>query len=399
MKFIRYGSLALQKAKHWSIEAPMPAPKGIYAFPYGYLDYLYIRQGRGCDSNPRVQYLKDNTGRRLFFNELFETPFQCGASFSSDAFCQELDENTARIKEENPLLPYSAIERKCMWSMFKPLWAAYLKKAYHIKETEDILFESRKSWLMVMDNPDKPPRLLHNPYAPDLSDEQLETIPLDQKLHFLKDDDGKRIPVDHIIWPPWEPKRYWDDFHPLTWEDFEVEDFLQKMSYQTSDSPLKSAYDKIFALKLQDKYRESEVLAQKVFVEWLAGKGLRLEQLCPWPVYPDVRREWAVIYKKPHIFEYSGCIWHHLQKLVKHGEIICIMGNWCYTTISAYEDALRRAEPMLYARHLKASHEKNWHGGLENLRYWNMHTPSNWGDDITSFEVFIDSKLVEKKQN
>ena len=399
MKFIRYGSLALQKAKHWSIDAPMPAPKGIYAFPYGYLDYFYIYQGRGCDSNPRVQYLKDKTGRRLFFDELHETPFQCGASLSQDALYQAFAEITARVEEENPQLSPTAKDRKRRWGMFKPFWAAYLKKAYHIKEAEDILSESRKSWLMVMDNPDKPPRLLHNPYDTGLSDEQLETIPLDQKLHFLKDDDGNRLLVDHIIWPPWEPRRYWDDFQPLTWDDFEVEDFLQRMSKQAADSPIKGAYDRIFDLKLQDKYQESEDFAHKVFVDWLASKGLRLEQLCPWPVYPDARREWAVIYKKPHIFEYSGCIWHHLQKLVKHGEILRIVGDWCYTTIGTYEDALRSAEPMLYARHRKASQKNNWYGGIENPRYWNSHTPSKWGDDFTSFEVFIDSKLVEKKQN
>lgn len=397
MKFIRYGSLALQKARHWSIDAPMPAPKGIYAFPYGYLDYFYIWKGRGCDSNPRVQYLKDKTGRRLFYNELFGTPFQCGPSFSYEAFKQAFDEISARIEEENPQLPYSAIYRKRMWSMLKPSWAAYLQKAYHIKEMEDILSEPRKSWLMVMDNPDKPPRLLHNPYDPDLSEEQLETIPLDQKLHFLKGEDGKRIPVDNLIRPPWEPKRYWDDFQPLAWDDFKAEDFLREQSKHTSDSSLKGLPDMIDKLEEQDKYRESEALVHKGLRDWLARKGLRLEQLCPWPVYPDVRREWAVVYKTPHIFEYSGCIWHHLQTLVRHGEILRIVGDWCYTTISAYEDALRRAEPMLYARHLKASQKNNWHGGLENQLYWNAHVPSHY---ITGgFEVFIDSKLVEKKQN
>ena len=63
MKFCRYGSLDPQKAVRWRCDLPgPPARYGIYALPYGYLDYYYIWNGRGCDASPRVQYLKDERG-------------------------------------------------------------------------------------------------------------------------------------------------------------------------------------------------------------------------------------------------------------------------------------------------------------------------------------------------
>ena len=398
MKFIRYGSLAPQKAKHWSIDAGrMPAPQGIYAFPYGYLDYWYIWQGRGSDGNPRVQYMKDESGHRLCYDELFKKPFQHSSSFSYAEKKQRQDKLLERIEEEEPGLPRYIKMRRMNWRMLKSRYSSYLKSKYHLKEQDDIFNEPRKSWLMVMDDPDKPPRLTQDPYDDALTAEQVEAIPLDQKLHFLKGEDGKRIHATDFLYGDalWGPERYWDDFEPIAWDDVYVNGFLSEQTHKTVDSPFTRAYAKIQDLKDQDKYHESEALGRKVLTDWLAEKGLRLEQLCPWPVYPEGRREWAVIYSKPHIFEYSGCLWHHLREHVKHGEILRIVDSWCYTTIGAYEDALRAAEPMLYDRHLGVSKKDSWHGGLENPGYRNGHVPN----DIELFEVFIDGKLVEKKQN
>ena len=398
MKFIRYGSLSPQKAKHWSIDAgEMPAPRGIYAFPYGYLDYWYIWQGRGSDDNPRVQYLKDEAGHRLCYDELFkETSHEISPFFMKFNKTRQ-DMLLERIEQEEPGLPWGVKIRRCGWEMLKSPLALYLKRKYHLKAQDEIFDEPRKSWLMVLDDPDKPPRLTHNPYDETLSSEQLEAIPLDQKLHFLKGEDGKRIPATDLICPHtlWGPERYWDDFKPLAWDDVNVEDFLIEQTHKTVDSPFKRAYEKIQVLSDQNKYHESKVLERKVLEDWLASKRLRLEQLCPWPVYPEGRRKWAVIYKKPHIFEYSGCLWHHLREHVRHGEILRIVDDWCYTTIGAYEDALRHAEPMLFDRHLGVSQKNNWQGGLDNPGYSNAHVPK----DCDLFEVFIDSKLVEKKQN
>ena len=393
MKFIRYGSLAPQSAVRWEIDrASMPVRRGIYAFPLGYLDYFYIWSGRGCDANPRVRYLKDESGRRLFYDELFDTPFQ-EAHFDVESYSNAYDELRARIDREEPDITPMVRERKIYWGKLKPEWATYLKKQYHLKNAHDIMREYRKSWMMVMDNPDRPPRLTHDPSDPKLTPEQVEAIPLDQKLHFLKGEDGKRVFAnDLILINDWTLDRYWGDFRPLSWDELRFRDFMSENSKRMVNSRFKHVLHKIYASM---RIKEQEQLEHDAFTQWLGSQGIRLEQLCPWPVYPEERRKWAVTYAKPHQFEYSGCLWHHLREFVKRGEILRIVDDWCYTTIGAYEDALRKAGPMLFERSQASGDKRNitWHGWLENAIYYNKHIPR-----AGYFEVFIDSKLVERKK-
>ncbi len=392
MKFIRYGSLAPQSAVRWEIDrASMPVRRGIYAFPCGYLDYFYIWSGRGCDANPRVRYLKDESGRRLFYDELLDTPFQAGRT--SIEYYNAYNELYDRIKAEEPDLTSIARNRKLHWRQFKPEWADYLKRTNHIKDLDDIKSEPRKSWMMVMGNPDRPPHLTHDPFDPNLTPEQVEAISLDRKLHFLKGEDGKRVFAnDLILRNEWTLERYWGDFRPLSWNELRFKDFMSENSKRMVDSRFKRVVHKIYA-SMRDE--EKEQLEYDALTQWLGSQGIRLEQLCPWPVYPEGRCNWAVIYAKPHQFEYSGCLWHHLREFVKRGEILRIVDNWCYTTIGAYEDALRKAGPMLFERSQASGDRRNvaWHGWLENTIYYNKHVPR-----AGYFEVFIDSKLVERKK-
>ena len=188
MKFIRYGSLAPQRAVHWQSDATFcnepPAPRGIFAMPYGFATLWFIWDGLATDPSPRVRYIRDQNGRKLFYNEIYKL------------HDKELE--------------------------------TFLKKKYHLKTSYDffgepcgldgIFGEPRPSWVMVMDNPSNPPRYTHDPFDPSLSPEQVESIPLDQKLHFLKGENGERIPFRDIFdsHSAWEAKRYWDDFTPLS---------------------------------------------------------------------------------------------------------------------------------------------------------------------------------------
>ena len=371
MKFIRYGTLSPQKAKRWSADGEaMPAPRGIYAFPFGYLNYDYILEGKASDAQPRVQYVKDESGRRLLMSELM-----------------------SRLAKEDPQYEdFTRMDRERWQEVTSPL-ALHLRKTYRLESIADIFGEERKSWVMVMDDPKHPPRLTHNPHDPTLTPEQVEAIPLDQKLHFLKGEDGKKIPTENFfsIWT-WKPYRFWDDFRPASWDEVFASKFLNSQTIRVVDSPFCRALRHIEEQSLS--LHDDEAAKCKIIRDWLARQGLSLERLCPWPVYPNRRWSWAVVFKEPHTFEYSGCLWHKLRETLPPGEIIRSVGDWCYTTIGAYEKALKAADPMLYARHKGNSQKDHWHGGLENLG-WRNKVPNK----VCDFVVFIDAKLVERRQN
>ena len=376
MKFIRYGTLSPQKAKRWSADGKaMPAPRGIYAFPFGYLDYFYIWPGKASDAQPRVQYVKDESGRRLLLSELL-----------------------ARLAKEDPQFRdlRNIYFGHVRWQEVTSPLALHLRKTYRLESIGAIFGEERKSWVMVMDDPRHPPRLTHDPHDPTLTPEQVEAIPLDQKLQFLKGEDGKKIPAENFFCVlEWEPDRFWDDFRPASWDEVSEDEFLYKQTKKVVDSPFRRALRHVEEQSRKSHDDDDEAAKRKIIRDWLARQGLSLERLCPWPVYPKDRWEWAVVHKEPHTFEYSGCLWHKLRKTLPPGEIIRSVGDWCYTTIGAYEKALKAAEPMLYARHKGTSQKGHWHGGLENCGYGNKHVPNEY----CCFEVFIDAKLVERKQN
>ena len=391
MKFVRYGSLAPQKAKRWSIDhAPMPAPRGIYAFPYGYMDYWYVWSGRGCDANPRVQYLKDEAGRRLFIGELLDMYF-----FTEESMINRINVEYPNLTEEQKARLWRRL--KC-WQGFNPRWAMYLAKKYHLKSGSDVLQESRKSWIMVMDDPSNPPRLTHDPNDPKLTPEQVEAIPLNQKLHFLKGEDGQRILAEDFMNPAWSFERFWNDIHPLAWDEIQASNFIEKQSFKVVSSPFRRASDKIDVLKIDAGFDKAESFAHKTLQKWLTDKEIRLEQLCPWPVYTNNRRYWAAIYAQPHVFEYSGCLWHELGDYIKPKEIIQRVGGWCYSTIGAYQDALRKADPLGF----EIFHGKNSVDPTtlpDVTRLHNFSSKNYLYRTSHCFQVFIDSKLVEKKQN
>ena len=397
MKFCRYGSLDPQKAVRWRCDLPgAPARYGIYALPYGYLDYFFIWRGRGCDASPRVQYLTDDKGDRLLYRDVFpENPLRNAPE--SDEIGNPFGPWMAEIEETSPYLAtWQAKWRKLEWDRFvNQKHVRRLKEHYHIRDAGDILEEPRTSWIMVMDDPRNPPRLTHNPSDPSLTPEQVESIPLNQKLRYLKWENGERVSsVDLLKNLEWDHSRYWNAWRPLGWGEVRGKEFLSEATKRTMNSSMQRIYARLAGRG--DASRE-EAACKQAIRRWLAGKGLRLEQLCPWPVYEKGRGSWAAYYKRPHLFDFSGCLWHHLGMHVKSGEIIRMLDDyqgedpWVYTTIGAYEAALLKASPFGFPRaqaHLKKHGDAGSRASISDRCYM-----------YHNFEVFIEGKLTERKQN
>ena len=388
MKFMRFGSLAPQSAVHWSCDKyGPPAPRGIYAMPYGFMDYFYIWEGLATDPSPRMRYIRDANGKKLFYNDV--KPFYMSL-FKEQMALKEM------IQEESPHIDGDTARRQAEWALYhdKAL-AAYLKEKYHIKALDEILREPWPSWVMVMDDPNNPPRYTRDPFDPSLTPEEVEKIPLNQKLHFLRGENHKRIPFDCIrrYGCIWGPERYWNDFEPFSWEEFDVKTFVAEQTRKTVDSSFEREYDRICMIRDDDEKERQ----QKCFIlKWLEKKGIRLEQLCPWPIYEDGRDSWAVVRAAPHIFEYTGPLWHELGEYVKSGDIIKRNEDWVYTEIGAFEEALRKFSPYLLerARHSQLA-PRSWKAGLVgdiNKSHYKR------GAYFEGIQVFIEGKLNESRR-
>jgi len=80
----------------------------------------------------------------------------------------------------------------------------------------------------------------------------------------------------------------------------------------------------------------------KILRRLLARRGLDIWQLCAWPVYEHGQSEELYFLKKPHTFEFSGCLWHHFIEEMGPGEILQVHESWAYTTVKALERALKK---------------------------------------------------------
>ena len=390
---MRFGTLAPQSAIHWTCDRyGPPAPRGIYAMPYGFMDYYYIWDGLATDPSPRMRYIRDANGRKLFYDDV--KPY-------NKSLFEEEDALRKKIQEESPHIDWDTARRQAEWALYpdKEL-AAYLKEKYHIKSLDEISSEPRPSWVMVMDDPSNPPRYTRNPFDPSLTPEDVETIPLNQKLHFLMGENHKRIPFKSICnyRCTWEPDRYWFDFEPFSWEEFNIQSFVDEQTLKIVDSQFEREYNRI--RKKYDCFnhneKEQEQQEKRFIMKWLEKKGIRLEQLCPWPIYAKKRDSWAVVRTAPHIFEYSGPLWHELGAYVKPGDIIKRSGEWVYTEIGAFEEAIRKFSPYLLerARHSQLT-PRSWKAGLVgNIN--KSHYKRN--ARFEGIQVFIEGKLNESRR-
>ncbi len=80
----------------------------------------------------------------------------------------------------------------------------------------------------------------------------------------------------------------------------------------------------------------------KVLRRLLARRGLDIWQLCAWPVYEHGQSGELYFMKKPHVFEFSGCLWHHFIEEMGPGEILQVHESWVYTTVKTLERVLKK---------------------------------------------------------
>lgn len=219
---------------------------------------------------------------------------------------------------------------------------AFLKRR-HLKEN-DLIKKLRPCYVMVY---------------PD-TDQDLEFISeddhsrLNQPLTFLLDEDGNKIDA----------------------YDYFFSDFIKKFPdnykgfYQGPDE--------------EDFFEREETL------QWLKKINVHPEQLCIWPVYDDMYDRYLTILKKYSVFEYNGCLWHHLGGYLKRSEILSQFADtWFYTDMHAYERALKKSMRNHYGT--RENYQKKLGKtapGRKPATYMNATFDVNG-----MYEVFFDEKI------
>ena len=367
MKFIRFGSLSPVWQRQYVANptdetSPHKPPRrnGIYAFPLGYFDpfFLYRPYDRTASSKYAItEYLRDENGekitkRRFEESKTVEYPLtELELNKITLEFCQicenKDDSSPALRARKNYLARLIKDNTKFAKKLYDNSIADILKKK-RIKE-EDIVWEKRPSFIMFMKDPEKPPKFIDDD----------PTKGLDQPLEFLLDDDGGQIWADEFLHEQFSLDNYHGFFEHVTNDDI--------------------------------RYNWKEIYGQKEIIpleKWLAQKGLTIRHLCVWPVYPKDENLYATIYKKSRMFQYDGCLWHHLGDWIKHSEVLDQYGlTWFYTDIKTFEKALKKSDPKRFSQVQDyLSKDKNYtKGGL----YTFNATLSISG----MYEVFIDQKI------
>ena len=135
----------------------------------------------------------------------------------------------------------------------------------------------------------------------------------------------------------------------------------------------------------------SHDMVVKMTADYLSKRGIRIESLFAWPLYEEGEDIFLAIYKKPRLFDYKGCVWHHLRKFVPQGSVLASYGTtWVYTTIRDFEGALRHANPRIYAKH-RNSQAKAKASRFGGPNYYNATFDVN-----DMYEVFFDEEDIKK---
>ncbi|MBQ7651000.1 MAG: hypothetical protein IJS15_08570, partial [Victivallales bacterium] len=211
-----------------------------------------------------------------------------------------------------------------------------------------IVWEQRPSFMMVMKDPDNPPKYIDDD----------PTKGLDQPLEFLLDDYGEKIWPNHFLYNQFVMDNYFNgSFNHIDEKDIHMHDMY--------------VGDKIIPIK-----------------KWLAKRGLTINHLCVWPVYPEEEDKYATIFKKSHMFEYEGCLWHHLGRFVKQNEILDQYGlTWFCTDIKSFERAVKKSDPKRFSQ-VKDYQSKEKNYSMGGLLTYNATLTING-----MYEVFIDHKI------
>ncbi|MBR6056999.1 MAG: hypothetical protein IKP58_02395 [Victivallales bacterium] len=327
MKFVRFGSLALQKQIHYQEPTPdmwpcyPPCKKGFFAFPAGYMDPFYLPLSRPPEHpNSLLQYLRKNDGEKMTKHDLYSGNY-----------------NNSTLSEEGK---------------------AFLKKR-HFSEKK-LFWIDRPSYVMFCKDPNNYPSFYR------LGTEEEDRSRLNQPLEFLLDPDDEKIDA-----------RY---FFDLDFIYFHFPDNYEGAFKFPGPVPGKD-----FDLDNTFYCKDGKAIT---YAKWLKHKGICPEQLCIWPVYKELEDKFACILKKYHVFEYEGCLWHHLGELLKRNEILSQFSNtWYYTDIHAYECALKKSGGMTFWKKHKYQHQMN------SIGYFGAYHWNTTFDQNGMYEVFFDQRI------
>ncbi len=343
MKFVRFGDLKafkqmLYKACPDEDEYPHcpPRKKGFFAFPYAFADFFYLRGSAG-DANSPLSYLRDQSGRKLTEADtlvLSETELQ----YNSEFRCWL------------PKIVRTLTDREVLKKLGLP--------------KQPVMRERRPSWVCIMDD------LAHRPY---LNAEGR----LNGRFSYLTDSSGDRIAASDFFARRWLIEEFYDD------SDYNV--------CKTSD--ISSSAWSLFKTLEAEQYADSGSLddekAVSIVLKHLKRQGIGVERLFQWPLYKPWEDIWLTILKRPHIFSYNGCVWHHLFRYLRPGAMLASYGTtWVYSSMRDFEHALRRAEPEAYRKQMRLQ------GKARPSPYGGPSCYNATFDLHHMYEVFLDEKAI-----
>ena len=229
---------------------------------------------------------------------------------------------------------------------------------------QPLVLEKRPSWVCIMRDPSHPPCRTGNGR-------------LNQKFDYLTDVHGEHVDVENFFDRDW------------CLSDFDDEHLFR----HCEPSDLKP--DILYWLGVYERYADIPWRSAKrnliEAIGYLSRRGIRIESLFAWPLYEKDENTFLAVYKKPRLFDYKGCVWHHLRKFVPQGAVLAAYGTtWVYTTMRDFEGALRHANPKTYAKH-KNSQTKAKASLFGGPNYENAIFDVN-----DMYEVFFDEEDIKK---
>ena len=232
---------------------------------------------------------------------------------------------------------------------------------------QPIVYEERPSWVCIMRDPRHPPMRTRNGR-------------LNQKFGHLKDVNGNRVDARC--------------FFRLDWSRWHLHDFDGEHPF-CHCKPSEIFDDALCQLGVYECYADLDAHsireAQEMTVKYLSKHGVRVKSLFPWPLYEKGEDAFLAVYKKPRIFDYDGCVWHHLRKFVPQGSVLAAYGTtWVYTTMRDFEGALRHANQKTYAKH------KNSQAKAKASLFGGPNYENAIFDVNDMYEVFFDEEDIKK---
>ena len=377
MKFVRFGSMSLQKQTHYKEPKPdmypcsPPSKKGFFAFPAGYMDPFYLPLSRPPEHPHSLkQYLRDENGAKLTRNDMFHKIYVDPERVERYVKAMLEVRVDGKLLYEN--LPEPEREEACREFVIKkfreedgdadsygrvlsPRGQEILKKR-KLKKTQ-ILWVKRPSYVMVRPDPEKDLTF----YG--LGTDKEDRSRLNQKLNYLLDPGGEKMEADDLFYADFR-ERFPDD-------------------YEGGYTPPKPDDD--YDDRKELYYPDGKTI---LITKWLKKNHIKPEQLCIWPCYAEGDDEYAAILKKYRVFDYDGCLWHHLGMFLKPSEILSRFSDtWVYTDMHAYERALRQSNGNEFKKNMKYQRQMTRPG------YFGAYTYNGTFDLSSMYEVFFDEKI------